>query len=241
MEGLLLDNLTQIASLVSGSDLKNLRTANRLWRDVIKIAPVSLRPRNTICIDGLREVARDFPCAASLDLAACPQLKNRDLAHLSQLFPCLAALSLRGLTIDQSPVAQLASLRSLSLQQCLCFSMMECICNMRSLRHLALMDCRMASLPEGLRALSLLETLSLISCPRLAGISDAILANLKHLKVLDLTNCTLLTGLPDSIGGLLQLEVLRLSGCSSLIGLPESIGDLSQLKVMPLTTLNARR
>lgn len=259
MDSLSLDSLAHIASLVSSSDLRNVRAVNRLWRDAIKIVPVALWPRSTIDSDSLQDIARAFPRATSLDLAACSQIKNAELALFPQLFPQLATLTLGGLTLDQCPLAQLPCLESLSLHECLCFSKMSSISEMSSLRHLTLTECGMSSLPEGLGTLSLLESLSLIAPPRLAAIPDAILAGLGQLKVLDLTDCDLLTVLPNSIeslsqlkvlklsrctslidlpegiGGLLQLEEVKLSGCTSLIELPESIGALSQLSLLDLT------
>lgn len=234
MESLALHTLAHIASLVSTSDLKNLRATNRLWRDVIKDAPVALRLHSTVDIGGLCEVGRAFPWATSLDLTGCPQLKNPELAHLSRLFYRLAALSLRRIRLHESPLAQLPCLESLSMHLCLCFSMMGSIREMGSLRTLTLTGCEMASLPEGLSSLSLLESLSLITSPRLGAIPDAILAGLKQLKLLDLTCCTLVTSLPNSIMGLTQLKVLKLSGCRSLVGLSENIGALSQLELLDL-------
>lgn len=235
MERLPFDTLAHIVSMVSDSELQSLRATNSLLEDVIIKAPVALRPRRTIAMEGLFDVAWAFPCATSLDLTQCSELKYLELSRLPQLFPRLAAVSLRGLLIEHIPMALLSCLESLSMYQCVSFSRMVAIRDMTSLRSLALIGCGMASLPAGLGLLSQLESLSLITSPRLAAIPDAILASLKQLKILDLTSCTLLTGLPDSTGGLLLLEVLKLSECSSLTVLPDNIGSLSKLGVLDVT------
>jgi hypothetical protein len=46
--------------------------------------------------------------------------------------------------------------------------------------------------------------------------------------------CSGLTGLPESLGGLMELQTLNLKGCSGLTGLPESLGGLTGLQTLNL-------
>ena len=60
-------------------------------------------------------------------------------------------------------------------------------------------------------------TLSEVSCPNVVE--------------LDLSECSGLNALPESIGQLGAMQTLNLSGCSGLSALPESMGQLGSLRI----------
>ncbi|KAG7609627.1 P-loop containing nucleoside triphosphate hydrolase [Arabidopsis suecica] len=78
-----------------------------------------------------------------------------------------------------------------------------------------------------------LEELDLSSCSGLLELTDSIgkATNLKRLK---LACCSLLKKLPSSIGDATNLQVLDLFHCESFEELPKSIGKLTNLKVLEL-------
>ena len=72
-----------------------------------------------------------------------------------------------------------------------------------------------------------LEKLILKGCTKLSTI-QASLGDLKHLILLDLSNCTCLERLPGKISWE-SLEIFILSGCSKLKKFPEIVGNMSRL------------
>jgi Leucine-rich repeat (LRR) protein len=79
---------------------------------------------------------------------------------------------------------------------------------------------------------SLVE-LNLSGCSQLGCLPDSIL-NLSQLKTFQLCGCHKLTNLPMEFGKLQSLVELDLSGCSQLGCLPHSILNLSRLKTFRL-------
>ena len=72
-----------------------------------------------------------------------------------------------------------------------------------------------------------LEKLILKGCTKLPTI-DASLGDLKHLILLDLSNCKCLKSLPCEINWE-SLEIFILSGCSKLKKFPKIMGNMSRL------------
>ncbi|KAG0607740.1 hypothetical protein M758_8G051100 [Ceratodon purpureus] len=64
--------------------------------------------------------------------------------------------------------------------------------------------------------------------------SNSALEGCPNLLNLDMTNCTSIITLPDSIGQLSRLQVLDLDGCRNLQKLPSTIGQLTQLEKLRL-------
>ncbi|KAG0563729.1 hypothetical protein KC19_8G055000 [Ceratodon purpureus] len=60
--------------------------------------------------------------------------------------------------------------------------------------------------------------------------SNPVLEGCPNLLNLDMTNCTSIITLPDSIGQLSRLQLLDLDGCTNLQKLPSTIGQLTQLE-----------
>ncbi|XP_004289341.1 PREDICTED: probable disease resistance protein At5g66900-like [Fragaria vesca subsp. vesca] len=56
-----------------------------------------------------------------------------------------------------------------------------------------------------------------------------------HLTKLKITNCGLLTDLPEEIGNMVSLEVLRIEHCPLLAKFPNSIGNLKKLKFLKIS------
>ncbi|GLJ36455.1 hypothetical protein SUGI_0732040 [Cryptomeria japonica] len=77
-----------------------------------------------------------------------------------------------------------------------------------------------------------LKVLRVNWCPNLQRLPT--FSNLKYLVRLDLTGCSLITELPDSLGLQAQLYHLELSFCSRLEKLPDCIGNLLELKHLGL-------
>ncbi|KAK7331128.1 hypothetical protein VNO77_25342 [Canavalia gladiata] len=63
----------------------------------------------------------------------------------------------------------------------------------------------------------------------------AAISNIVSLKKLSITNCHMLSVLPDGIGKLVNLETLRLTSCTNLVELPDSITSLHQLKFLDIS------
>ncbi|KAG0563627.1 hypothetical protein KC19_8G046500 [Ceratodon purpureus] len=82
-----------------------------------------------------------------------------------------------------------------------------------------------------------LVSLDFSQSPRLASMwteSNSATEGCPNLLNLDMTNCTSIITLPDSIGQLSRLQLLDLDGCRSLQKLPSTIGQLSQLEKLRL-------
>ncbi|KAG0575963.1 hypothetical protein KC19_5G044200 [Ceratodon purpureus] len=85
--------------------------------------------------------------------------------------------------------------------------------------------------------LSNLTSLDFSYSTKLANVwaqSDPSLEACPNLLTLNLTNCTSITTLPDSIGRLSRLQELNLDYCENLQKLPSSIGQLTALTVLRL-------
>eukprot|EP00253_Pinus_taeda_P032131 PITA_32131 len=78
------------------------------------------------------------------------------------------------------------------------------------------------------------QELDLSWCSSLQGLSDSV-GQLTGLQELDLHECSSLQGLLDSVGQLTGLQELDLSWCSSLQGLPDSVGQLTGLQKLNLS------
>ena len=79
-----------------------------------------------------------------------------------------------------------------------------------------------------------LETLDLSQCTSLAELPES-LGAFKCLQELRINGCTALATLPDSLGLLVKLTALHLQSCHSLVALPESLGQLFRLKTLDLS------
>jgi Leucine-rich repeat (LRR) protein len=62
------------------------------------------------------------------------------------------------------------------------------------------------------------------------------MGRLTGLQELDLSSCSGLTALPESMGRLTGLQELDLSSCSGLTALPESMGRLTGLQKLSLSS-----
>lgn len=88
-------------------------------------------------------------------------------------------------------------------------------------------------LPEALEGWGELKLLDLSDCTLLKTLPSWF-GNFVTLKNLNLSNCVQLTELPSSIGGLRQLQQLKLEGCKRLATLPAEIYRLQNLKFLNL-------
>ncbi|KAJ6737581.1 hypothetical protein OIU85_019626 [Salix viminalis] len=101
--------------------------------------------------------------------------------------------------------------------------------NLRSSSKLILSDFNFSNLPNlEVPNLDQLVKLNLSSCTSLTCLPDSI-GELKSLVKLDLRYCKKLASLPSSIGKLTCLVKLHLGGCYELASLPDSIGELKSL------------
>ncbi len=94
--------------------------------------------------------------------------------------------------------------------------------------HKNIADC-IKYLPRSIENLKHLQILDLSDCSALRRLPK-VLCNLKELRVLNLENCHMLKKLPSDIGNLHSLEVLNLGMCFNLNALPDSLCNLQNLK-----------
>ncbi|KAG0563685.1 hypothetical protein KC19_8G051300 [Ceratodon purpureus] len=80
-----------------------------------------------------------------------------------------------------------------------------------------------------------LLNLNMTNCTSLITLPDSI-GQLSRLQLLDLDGCRNLQKLPSTIGQLTQLEKIRLQGCESLESLPDSIPTLPRLQELLMYT-----
>ena len=75
------------------------------------------------------------------------------------------------------------------------------------------------------------------NCSLITGLPDTV-GQLKYLERLTLSGCENLTILPNAIVNLIKLEILMLNGCSNLKHLPKELGRLLNLVELHLTCCN---
>ena len=89
------------------------------------------------------------------------------------------------------------------------------------------------SLPD-VSQFTALQQLDLSQCSQLESLPESI-GQLTALQQLNLSRCSQLESLPECIGQLTALQQLNLSRCSQLESLPESIGQLTALQQLNLS------
>ena len=106
--------------------------------------------------------------------------------------------------------------------------------HLKALKYLDLFACKnLVSLPQSIWKLSFLETLNVRGCFNLKGFPEIFKNDMGNLVELNLSN-TGIEELPCSIGHLKALKHLDLSICTNLVSVPESIFSLSSLNTLNL-------
>ncbi|XP_043719580.1 disease resistance protein RGA2-like [Telopea speciosissima] len=173
-----------------------------------------------------------------LQLDECTNIMSFYLVGLSslrrlQIVSCtnLRSLGLKGLT----------SLEAIRLQECKKLISIgvpnkeDGMPVLISLRILEINCCySLATLPDGFFILlRSLETLQVSNCSILRALPDSI-GNLSSLQMLIIEGCDNLTSLPDGMQHLRLLQTLKIFECPYLVALPYSLGDLSSLRELDI-------
>lgn len=108
------------------------------------------------------------------------------------------------------------------------------------LQRLILTRCRaLEELPSNIgRSTPRLKTIEMESCSMIVGLPDS-LGQLKYLEQFVLSGCKNLGSLPDAIVNLTNLKRLILDGCSKLRELPFELGRLLNLTILQLSNCEA--
>jgi hypothetical protein len=130
---------------------------------------------------------------------------------------------------------QLYLLRTLRLRHVHHLTGIPSLAQCRSLQVLDLSDCRHLKEIPSLTTLTALQTLDLHGCEHLHELPQ--LAS--GIRSIDLSGCTILPSLPDSMRQLQLLERLVLSHCSDLHRLPSGISKLTKLQELHLQGCHA--
>jgi Leucine-rich repeat (LRR) protein len=181
----------------------------------------------------------EFPCLEKLYIEDCPNLKS-----LPSHFPSLTELSISD--IDSLALKELSrmqsSLTSLDLQSCRGFkfqSLMEKFCrrNNTSLTNLRIASCdKFVRLPDNLVAL---EELAILDCNNLTDIKHC----LPSARIVRISRCSKLIGLPSLSQVFPVMERLELQYCGEMVAFPDirshtclqelEIGGLEKLTSVP--------
>lgn len=166
------------------------------------------------------DFALGFPSLQGLELSALETLE--DLAPLAQL-RSLRRLSLEGCSSlrDVSPLGSLRSLTHLDLSDCPQVKELQPIASLTSLVSLNLSGCEGLRSLEPLSDLPALSLLGLADCSKLPDISP--LVRVLPLASLDLSGCSGLTSVAV-LRACANLRTLSLKGCSRVSGLPDLAG-----------------
>ncbi|XP_057975730.1 probable disease resistance protein At5g66900 isoform X1 [Malania oleifera] len=136
-------------------------------------------------------------------------------------------------------LCSLSNLKSIRLEHVLIPSLRETTVQLMNLKKVSLVMCEIGEAFEnyGIQIHDMFPNLVEINidyCKDLVKL-PAQLCDIFHLKKLSITNCHMLSELPEEFGKLANLEMLRLRACAGLLELPGSIGNLHKLSFLDLS------
>jgi len=168
-------------------------------------------------------------------------LQNSWQSRIKDTLPNLQKLDLGENALDTLPawISDFPKLRSISIKSNLFTVFPESLLQATRLTELVISDNKFTSLPEGISAFKHLKVLDLSDCTELTSLPNGI-CDLTSLQRLKAPQCSNLETVPDDFGELSQLQELDLSGCS-LQHLPESMGALSALQYCDLSKNHLQR
>lgn len=156
---------------------------------------------------------------------------NLSFPNLKEFFlhPNLDLINIPFSFFERMPALQVLDMSNTSIK-----TLPPSVLKLMKLKKLYLRRCELLMELPQIKAIWNLEELDLSGCTNLVKIADSI-EFLQSLSSLNLKDCTSLTKLPKSVTKLKSLCSLNLSGCANLAEIPESIGFLDRLSSLDLT------
>ncbi|KAG5574496.1 hypothetical protein H5410_054630 [Solanum commersonii] len=174
---------------------------------------------------------KKFPSLRRLDLSGCENLRGTpdftDMPNLEHL----GLEECSNLTTVHHSLKDSKKLMKLNLRDCKRLATFECVSGV-SLEYLDIQGCSSLEKFPRIKEKGKPEKMIRVQCSGLSELPSAMIQHQSSVTELDLSGMKNLAKLSCSIGKLKHLVMLNVSNCSKLSSLPEKIGDLENLEIL---------